>query len=65
MVGARRGVRYATLVMVRLTPPAADSFHEYMDQDEGLVSQPITAVRSTDIFCRAGCPAPAPLPGNV
>ena len=36
-----------------------------MDQDEGLVSQPITAVRSTNIFCRAGCPAPSPLPGNV
>ncbi|HEY8177392.1 MAG TPA: methylated-DNA--[protein]-cysteine S-methyltransferase [Candidatus Limnocylindria bacterium] len=36
-----------------------------MDQDEGLVSQPITAVRSTNIFCRAGCPAPAPLPANV
>jgi O-6-methylguanine DNA methyltransferase len=51
--------------MVRLTPPAAKAFHEYMDQDEGLVSQPITAVRSTDIFCRAGCPAPAPLPANV
>ena len=24
------------------------------------MSQPITAVRSTNIFCRAGCPAPAP-----
>ena len=32
---------------------------------EGLVNQPITAVRSTNIFCRAGCPAPAPHPENV
>ncbi len=26
---------------------------------------PVVAVRTTGIFCRAGCPAPAPLPGNV
>lgn len=26
---------------------------------------PVIAVRTTGIFCRAGCPAPAPLPGNV
>ena len=29
------------------------------------MNQAITAVRSTNIFCRAGCPAPSPLPGNV
>ncbi|HEY8179709.1 MAG TPA: methylated-DNA--[protein]-cysteine S-methyltransferase [Candidatus Limnocylindria bacterium] len=29
------------------------------------MSQPVTAVRSTNIFCRAGCPAPSPLPVNV
>jgi O-6-methylguanine DNA methyltransferase len=29
------------------------------------VIQPITAVRSTNIFCRAGCPAPAPRPEHV
>jgi O-6-methylguanine DNA methyltransferase len=26
---------------------------------------PVIAVRTTGIFCRAGCPAPAPHPGNV
>ena len=25
----------------------------------------VTAVRTTGIFCRTGCPAPAPLPGNA
>ena len=25
----------------------------------------LTAVRTTNIFCRADCPAPAPMPGNV
>jgi O-6-methylguanine DNA methyltransferase len=29
------------------------------------VNQPITAVRSTNIFCRVGCPAPAPRPEHV
>jgi len=29
------------------------------------VDAPIIAVKTTGIFCRAGCPAPAPHPGNV
>ena len=29
------------------------------------MNQAITAVRSTNIFCRPGCPAPSPLPANV
>jgi O-6-methylguanine DNA methyltransferase len=29
------------------------------------VTQPITAVRTTNIFCRAGCPAPSPRAANV
>ncbi len=29
------------------------------------MSQPITAVRTTNIFCRPGCPASPPLPGNI
>ena len=35
------------------------------EQPRDFVNQAITAVRSTNIFCRAGCPAPSPLPGNV
>ena len=59
------GVGYATKVMARLTRPADAAFHPANRRAEGFVSQSITAVRSTNIFCRRGCPAPSPLPGNV
>jgi O-6-methylguanine DNA methyltransferase len=35
------------------------------EQLRDFVNRAITAVRTTNIFCRAGCPAPSPLPGNV
>ena len=35
------------------------------DESHQTMTLPITAVRSTNIFCRAGCPAPEPLAANV
>jgi O-6-methylguanine DNA methyltransferase len=39
--------------------------HERASDDVSVSMSTFVAVRTTNVFCRAGCPAPVPLPGNV